>query len=1008
VQFKILGPLEVTAGSERLDLGGTRQRIVFASLLLNVNRVVTTARLLEAIYGVDLPPTSRSQAQICISSLRRIFASHAGVITIRTHPLGYAIDLDGERLDAQRFAGLVAIGRAARDAGAPERAVATYRDALRLWRGPALDGIDSQLIRASATQLDEQRITLIEDCIGLELGLGRHHELIGELTELTEEHPLREGLRGHLMLALYRCDRTAEALQVYRQTRQRMISELGVEPGGPLRQLEHAILTADPALALPSGPVRIAPLRTKVPSMLPGDMADFVGRAEQIEQIREHLTGGTGERTPGSAVPLVVIVGKGGVGKTSLAVHVANQLAALFPAGQLFASLHGATSHQVDPAQTLERFLRTLGVPGPEIPDGLDERAEVYRSLLGDQKVLVVLDDAVSENKVAPLLPGSGAAAGIITSRNRLTGLAGAIQVELDVFAPGTSLDLLSRIVGAARTESQPDQAMMIAEHCGHLPLALRISGARLSARPHWSIRQLADRLADETRRLDELRYGDLSVRPTISLSYESASDAAKRLFRRLALLDLPVFSGWLGATLIDQPLDSTQDLLDDLVDAQLIEYTGTGSGVYSQYRFHDLIRVFARERLAADEPLAERAAALERAFGALLYLAEQAHSRHWGGEYGRLPSGALRWRLPDALVEQLISDPVSWYDRERVVLVAAVQQAAQAGLTELCWSLAYNAVTLFETRTYLDDWRATHEIALEATRKAHDVRGQAVILYSIGSLHVAQQRFDPARERSATAARLFRAVGDDQGRALVISQIAYIDRLSGRLAAAGAEYEEALAIFRTTSDLIAAAYVLHGLAQVKLELGELDEARQLLSDALRLSRGLRPGRAEAQVLHRIGESYLLSGEPTQALGTFEAVLEKVRRLGDPIGEIYALHGIGVAQLRQGELGQASSVLQRALDLARTLHERLAEGRALLALAELKRASGDPGGSVVLGQHASQLFHMIGATLYEARALSLISEMQAACGNGEAASAAASEASALRAKLASDAQAFES
>jgi DNA-binding SARP family transcriptional activator len=1000
VEFRILGPLEIIVDSERINLGGTRQHLAIATLLLGANQVVTTERLLEAIYGEDLPPTSRSQLQNSMSSLRRTLARYDGAPVIRTHPHGYVIAIDSEQLDSRRFAELVTAGRTALDAACPEDAVTRYREALRLWRGPALDGMDSQLIRAAASQLDEQRITVIEDCIDLELDLGRHRELVSELTELIEEYPLRDRLPGQLMLALYRCDRTAEALQAYRHARGRMISELGIEPDERLQRLEHAILRSDPSLALPARSAQVRPAAARVPSLLPADLGDFVGRAEQIDRIRQHLLGASGRLRAARAVPVVVISGKGGVGKTSLAVHVAHQLVPHFPDGQLFADLHGTTSHQIGPSQVLERFLRTLGVPGPEIPDGLDERAEVYRNLLGNRSVLVVLDNALTEGQVAPLLPGGGGAAGIVTSRNRLTGLAGAVHVGVDVFDPGTSLDLLAHIAGAARMRSQPSQARLAAEYCGHLPLALRIAGARLSARPHWSIEHLVDRLADEAHRLDELRYGDMSVRPTISLTYESASEEAKRLFRRLALLELPTFSGWLGAALHDQPLALAEDLLDELVNAQLIEITGTGSGGRSQYRFHDLIRVFARERLAADEPPGERAAALERAFGALLYLAEQAHSRLWGGEYARLPSDALRWPLPEPLVEQLIGDPVAWYDGERTTLVSAIQQAAQAGFTDLCWSLAYNAATLFETRTYYDDWHVTHDIALDATRKSHSVRGQAAILYSLGTLHLAQQRFDLARENSEAATRLFREAGDQQGLALVSSQVAYMDRLSGRLADAAKGYEEALAVFRRTSDPIAAAYVLHGLAQVKLELRQPDEARRLLSEALALSRALRPGRAEAQVLHRIGESYLLSGELEKAVDAFELALTRVRSQGDPIGESYALHGLGVAKIRQGQFGQARSALQGALDLAQTTYERLAEGRALLGLSELAQASGDSGEAIILGQHAAAVFRLMGAPLYEARAFVLIGEAYAASGDSEASAAAAAEAAVLRATLA--------
>ena len=339
----------------------------------------------------------------------------------------------------------------------------------------------------------------------------------------------------------------------------------------------------------------------------------------------------------------------------------------------------------------------------------------------------------------------------------------------MNVFDADKSLDLLARIAGDARVQTQCQAAAAVAEHCGHLPLALRIAGARLSARPHWSIEQLVERLADETRRLDELRHGDMGIRPSISLTYESASEQARRLFRRLALLDLPVFSGWMSAALLDLPLAHAEDLLDDLVNAQLIEATGSGSGVHSQYRFHDLIRVFARERLAAEESAAERKAALERALGALLYLAEEAHRRYYGGDYVRLRSDALRWPLPGRLVEQLVGDPLSWYDRERAALVSGGPAGRPGRVRPSCaGAWRSRAVTLFESRIYLDDWRETHEIALEATRKAHHVRGQAAMLYSIGSLHLAQQRFDQARQEFAAAAQLFQDAGDDQGMALV------------------------------------------------------------------------------------------------------------------------------------------------------------------------------------------------------------------------------------------------
>jgi DNA-binding SARP family transcriptional activator/predicted negative regulator of RcsB-dependent stress response len=988
-KFRILGPLEISVGGERLDLGGSRQQIVIATLLLNAGRLVTTDRLLEAIYGEDLPPTSRSQAQISISSLRRVFGKHDRTGIISTSSQGYIIHLEPGELDAEQFEGLVTAARRAREEHHAKEAVAMYRDALRLWRGPAFEGMESELVRAAATRLDEQRITVNEERVDLELDMGRHHELVSELSELVHEHPLRERLRGQLMLALYRCDRAAEALQVYRQTRQIMIDELGLEPGQTLQQLEHAILTSDPSLDLAEDEPVVIPQqqqrRRVTPSLLPTDIADFTGRVEQLDEVRAHLLR-EDEEGPGSAVPVLVIVGKGGVGKTALALHAAHRLIGHFADGQLFADLHGSMmSQMVGPAQVLERFLRVLGVPSSQIPEGLDERAEVYRSMLAGQRVLVVLDDARAESQVRPLLPGSAHAAVIITSRTRLVGLPGAVHIELDVFDPAKSLDLLARVAGSTRIQSQPEAAAAVAAACGHLPLALRIAGARLSARPHWSVNHLLERLADETRRLDELNHGDMGIRSSISLTYDSVGEEARQLLRRLALLDTPVFSDWLGAALLDQPLAGAENLLEELVSARLIETTGTAADVNPHYRFHDLIRVFARERLAAEEPAAERKAALERALGALLYMAEEAHIRYYGGEYLRLPSDASRWRLPERSVDPLFADPLTWYDHERVTLVCGVRQAAHAGLVDQCWTLALTAVTLFESRAYFDDWGETHSIALEAARKTHNIAGEAAILYSIGTLHMEQQRLDEAREEFGLAAQLFRDTGDDQGVGLVIRHLAYMNRLAGQFDEAITHYEQALAIFSRTGDQVATAYVLQNLAQVRIELGQVDDAKALLSEAQRLSHGASCPRIEAQVLHRLGEAHLLAGEPAAAVGTLEAALVMTREIGDTIGLAHVLRAIGTAHIRQGNLDQARTALQDALKVARSCDARLAEAHALLGLSELALASGDAAQAVVAGRQASHIFAEVGAPVYEARALDILDRAGGLLNNGNGA-----------------------
>ena len=504
----------------------------------------------------------------------------------------------------------------------------------------------------------------------------------------------------------------------------------------------------------------------------------------------------------------------------------------------------------------------------------------------------------------------------------------------MDIFDAHQSLELLERIAGPARVRAEPEAAEALAELCGHLPLALRIAGARLSARPHWRIEQLVSRLEDETRRLDELNHGDMGIRASISLTYESVGEEARRLLRRLAILDTGHFSVWIGAALLGVSFATAEDLFDELADAQLIDTAG-GYGVHSLYHFHDLIRVFARERLAAEETPAGRKAALERVLGALLFLAEAAHRREYGGTYALLHSDAPRWPLPAKLVDELVADPLTWYERERPLLVSGIRLAAQAGFADLCWDLAIGAVTLFESRVYLDDWRETHEIALGAARQASNARGQAAMLYSRGSLHITEKRLPEARRDFEEASRLFHDLGDDHGAALVLRSVAILERMDGNYERATAHYERALAMFTATGDQVSAAFVLHNLAQLALETGDPHEAGELLSRALTLSREGGSRRVECQVLHRMGETHLACGRPGLAVEVLGTALGIVRETGDPVGEAYILCGLGVARLRQGETALAGEALRQAVRLARTTGDRLPEAHCLLGLGEV-------------------------------------------------------------------------
>jgi tetratricopeptide (TPR) repeat protein len=611
--------------------------------------------------------------------------------------------------------------------------------------------------------------------------------------------------------------------------------------------------------------------------------------------------------------------------------------------------------------------------------------------------VLVVLDNAASERQVLPLLPGGGSAAVLVTSRGALAGLAGATRIPLDVFEAGQSLELLGRIAGTGRVQAQREAAAEVTEQCGHLPLALRIAGGRLAVRRHWDVRQLADRLADQARRLDELELGEVGVRASISLSYDAASPAARRLLRRLALLEAPVFSGWVSAPLLDAQPAAADDVLDELVSARLIEPVGIGSRAGGQYRFHDLIRLFARERLTAEEPAEEQRAALERALGGLLFLCEEVYRRHRVGSYLTVDPSAARWPLPGPLTELLVSDPMAWLERERAALVAAVGQAAPAGMVELCWSLAAATEHFFESRSYLDDWLYTTETALAVARQAGDVRGQAAMLISRGDVAEERGQLAAARRDFDAAAWLFRDADDDRGLALAIRLTAVNDRVAGRLEAAAAGFEQALAIFRGTHDRGEVAYVLQNLARVRLESGDPSSARELLTEALELIRTGVGGRIAAQVLYVMGEVQLQTGQLSEAADTFAQALERVRAEGDQVGEASVLRGVGLAALRLGQHVRARDALVQALELADTVGAQVAAARAKAALSELALASGDAKEAVDFATSAAEVFRHLGASLEQARAHTLLSDAYLAVDDVAAAEAATAHASALRA-----------
>ncbi|MGW2047285.1 BTAD domain-containing putative transcriptional regulator [Streptomyces sp. NPDC001858] len=598
VLFEILGSVGVIQGDERHPLTSSRQRVVLAALVLSVNRTVSHDTLIEAVWSERAPRTARNQVQTCVSALRRLLRTLGGAAAIDTVPGGYLLRAAPQLVDLHAFRRRSALAAALAGEGRHEAAIFMVREAIDYWRGPACADVDSEVIQARVVHLEEELLAALENHTEWLLTLGRYGEAIGELTRQVARHPLREGPRRQLIQALYCCGRTAEALEVYRDGRREFIDQLGLEPGDELRRLESRILSRDPLLR-PSGH-RTPAQPVVVPRQLPNSLGDFTGRQRVLTDVAGGLAGHAGT---GGRVPMAVLTGASGVGKTVTAVHAAHGLAAdLFPDGQLYADL-GGSGDPVAPEHVLRRCLRALGVPAPGIPEAVDERAELYRSLLAGRRILLVLDDVATQAQVRPLLPGTSLCAVLMTSRSRVVTPPGAKLVELGMFDEAEAVQLLGVIIGAHRVEAEPAAARRIVELTGGLPLAIRIVGARMATRPHWSLRTMVARLADPRQRLDELVHGELGVRDGIGAAFRSLPAAHRALLfvlsRNTRNTAVP-FPARTAATALNLDRGVAAEILEDLADVHLVESLSGSGGAQGTYRIPVLVAVHAYEIAAA------------------------------------------------------------------------------------------------------------------------------------------------------------------------------------------------------------------------------------------------------------------------------------------------------------------------------------------------------------------------------------------------------------------------
>ncbi|MEV0253431.1 BTAD domain-containing putative transcriptional regulator [Streptomyces sp. NPDC050732] len=1014
MHYRLLGPVEAWRAGRRLALGGPKPRALLAALLLEPGRVVSAEALIDVIWGDRPPDTARSLIQSYVSALRRALSADV----IETQPPGYLIHADADVVDRVAFEQLAARGRQAAAAGDHARAARLLSDALALWRGPALGGI-GETLRAMADHLEEARQAALEERIAANLAqAGRETELVGELTALVATHPTRERLRAQLMLALYRLGRQADALAVYADGRDVLAEELGLDPGPGLRSMHEAILRADASLlpaptrttaatraaepaaqgarasegAAPDDAPDSGPTATRPPpALLPPAIGDFTGRETQLSEVRAALTA----PGPRQAVPVVVISGPGGIGKSVLGVTAAHRAADAYPDGQLYAELRGATD-PVAPGEVLGRLLRALGATPPE---GDAERRDLFRSLVAGRRVLLVLDDAGSESQVRPLLPGSATCGVLITARARLGALPCTHRTDLDVLdtAPGT--DLLAKVAGERRVREDPAAARRIVELCGGLPLALRIAGARLATRSHWSARALADRLADEHHRLDELAVGDLEVRAGLGLSYRALDVPARTALRRLGLLAAPDVASWVVAALLDVPEADAERVVEQLIDAQLLHCTLVDRAGQPRYRPHDLVRVYAAERAEAEDTPAERSAAVGRALGAGLWLTGRVASAtpsgavelHRGFLDSSGPAGSASGALRDlvrpvgpAATRRALADPAAWFEAEADAFAAAVERAAALDLHTLaCEAAAALCSSAYAVGNRFEAWWRSHDAALAAARRAEDRSGEALLLIGLGQLRYEQDRFTESQDYFRQAAGLCADLGDVRGRAAALAGLGSALREAGRLRAALDVLGRAVDGFRELRDDPGLGLSCRFAGTVHLELGEHEEAFALLEDSLRAYRRLGSRRGEALTLRSLSLVHRALGAYAEAERLADRAVTLLSSIGDSLMSAYAVQARAKCRMRLGRPDEAAAELRGVLDTCRAHHDRFGEALALRTIGECELAAGRVAAAEQFLTEAAGLWEALGLPLARARTLRGLAAAREAAGARE-------------------------
>ncbi|WP_120022492.1 AfsR/SARP family transcriptional regulator [Amycolatopsis panacis] len=902
VTVELLGTVRVRRGDTEIDLGPAGRCSLFTMLALRAGTTVRLDELVDGLWGETPPKTAEGIVYTYVSALRKAVEPDrtrgAAPRVLTGTRAGYCLRLPADAIDASRFEAMTEEARlrwAAEDfAGTRAQCDA----ALREWGGTPLGGATGPFVEVERSRLALLKLDVEELRCAALLETGAASSAATALTALVAENPLHERLHELFMLALCRTGRQAEALQVYQRIRRQLVEELGVEPGPALRRAHEQVLTGEsgPPVGRP-GPARV------VPAQLPHRIAEFVGREDEVERLRQRCrTASFG--VAGGPVVISAIDGSAGVGKTALAVHVAHQVAESFPDGQLFLDLRGFDPRHppITAEAALAQLLQSLGADAELITGDVAAQAALYRSLLAGRRVLVVLDNAVSAEQVRPLLPGSAGCLALVTSRNRLAGLVarnGATRLSLDVLRPEESRELLRCVLGAELVDTEFELATELAVHCGYLPLALRIAAERILGDEHYRLADLVAELRVVPERLDALSTADDEssvVRTVFSWSYHTLKPEDARAFRLLGLHPAAELSIADAAALLGVAVTTARRRLDSLVRRHLMEQVAR-----DRYRFHDLLRIYAAECAEQDES----AEAIEQATARLvrwcLHATVTARELVAPG-LGPIDPGPADPDQP-RLVLRDYAEAIGWAGRSLSGVADVLELAAARGFDGLAARLATALGALCHCLSRWPEWQRVIGAGLSAARRVEDRLAEGRLCNDYGVLCHFLGRAEDAVAAHRRAVRILGAL--DRRDPAVVANLAVAYLMIGWELDALPLLENALLLAKAHGSRFVESSVAEGLGAVLSRLGRHDEAIELGLSSVELVRGTGAEHMLSHALRQVGQSCLHAGRVEDAVGHLEAALELWRALGDRWGEISGSHALACA-LHQAERPNAA------------------------------------------------------------------------------------------------------